>query len=513
MVALGMILGYQLDQSNDRYDFIESIATVEDEPIIGSVEEVIRFLESKYFDSLDREHLTDLALHAVIDNLDPHSNYISPHDVEFVNEQISGIYTGVGIETYIFEEELYVSKVVENGPAAEAGIKPFDRLVYLNDLDSLASNFDKIGGLIQESAKINVGAIRDGEEINFELSPRPFDVASCTACVNLIDDIGYIKIARFSERTYKEFMTCLEGLVEEKSVKHLVLDVRGNLGGLLPEVAKILCQLFPQKGQLLMYTEGYNQAKEEYRTTGKAFFNIDKVAVLIDESSASGAEILAGVIQDLDRGVVIGKRSYGKGLVQEQYDLKNDGAIRLTVAKYYLPTGRSIQCAYNDSSYDLGINDRLQEGELFETNYDELLVGKDTFYTKLLEREVFGNSGIIPDIFVGDESVMYTQKMVNLEGDLLQFAFDLCLRQEITKNKLLQEADLSSMLMRYVQQFEESQEGAFSQEELKVLSHELFAHLSRFVLDPNTAVKMSISLDRELHLAKSQLKKESVLDF
>ena len=215
----------------------------------------------------------------------------------------------------------------------------------------------------------------------------------------LNEKTGYIKINRFSATTYEEFMKELEEMVEKENLKDLVIDVRHNPGGYLQQATNILSQLFDAKNRLLVYTKGRAVNRNDYETTGRNFFHIDNIAVLIDESSASASEILAGAVQDHDRGVVVGRRSFGKGLVQEQYNLRDGSALRLTVARYYTPSGRSIQKSYkNSEDYDKEVVDRLASGEL--SNEEKIAVKDSTEYYTSTGRVVYGGGGIKPDIFV-----------------------------------------------------------------------------------------------------------------
>jgi carboxyl-terminal processing protease len=210
---------------------------------------------------------------------------------------------------------------------------------------------------------------------------------------------GVIKINRFSNNTYTEFMKALEGMIEKDKLSHLIIDLRGNPGGYLSAATDILDQLFTER-KLLVYTNGRTNGRKEYRSTGQPFYNIDKIAVLIDEGSASASEILAGAIQDHDRGVIVGRRSFGKGLVQEQYDLSNGGALRLTVARYYTPSGRCIQKSYREGEdhYSEDLDDRYVHGEL--DSRDSIKIKDSTRYYTGIGRIVYGGGGIIPDVFV-----------------------------------------------------------------------------------------------------------------
>ncbi|MBP6695561.1 MAG: hypothetical protein KA161_10555, partial [Saprospiraceae bacterium] len=231
-----------------------------------------------------------------------------------------------------------------------------------------------------------------------------------------------IKIDRFGNNTYQHFMDKVESLVGKSGYKDVMIDVRGNPGGFLPEATNILCQIFEEKNKILATTKGKSEKKYEYKSTGKRFFNIRKVVVLVDENSASASEILAGAIQDWDRGVVVGRRTYGKGLVQEQYDLSNGGAIRLTIAKYFTPSGRSIQRNYDDKSkYDDDYNNRVVNGEYFDNTPPKKEKSNQTFQSLIKKRRLESGGGIHPDVFVPLDSMLFHEKYPEIETDLIEF--------------------------------------------------------------------------------------------
>lgn len=445
-----MIFGFKMN-SKDESPLISNFDQLETNTApVGQIEELIRFVETKYVDEVNREELISSAISAVLNNLDPHSIYIDPDRLERLNEDMNGSFSGIGIETFYLEDTVNIIRTVIGGPAHKSGIKPYDKLLTINDnlIAGQGLEFSEIEDMIRgkQGDKLSIGVLsKDGSFSTKEINIGKIPLKSVDIAFNISDDIGYIKINRFSSTTYKEFMDKVEEM-NELGVKNMIIDLRGNPGGYLPEATNILSQLFGQKGNLLVYTEGRNDKKLEYKTTGKPFFQIDMISVLIDENSASGSEIIAGAVQDWDRGIVIGRRSFGKGLVQEQYELGNGGAIRLTVARYYTPSGRSIQKEYDDfGEYENDIYDRIDDGEMFSSDSIDVK-GKMLYNTKVLNRTVFGGGGITPDAFIPIDSIELKRDYLELSQGVNQFVF------KKLKNEKIEPTDdnLERLLNTYV---------------------------------------------------------------
>ena len=427
MLAAGMVFGYQMNEK-DESPLISYIGSDSDtESPIGQVEELIRFVETRYVDSINRTQLVSEAIEAILKKLDPHSIYITPEQLKRVNQEMDGTFNGIGIESFYIDDTVNIISTIPNSPAERAGIKPFDKIISIKDslVAGNALNFstiqDMIKGQLGDELPMNL-LDQEGKEKQIVVTIGDIPLKSIDVALNVSPEIGYVKINRFSSTTYKEFMDHFEKMYES-GTKHMIIDLRGNPGGFLPEATNILSQLYSERGRLLVYTEGRNGNKLEYKTTGKPFFQIDKISVLIDEGSASGSEIIAGAIQEWDRGAVIGRRSFGKGLVQEQYNLGNGGAIRLTVARYYTPSGRSIQKTYSDiDRYDDDIYQRISGGELY--HQDSVRSGDNTnFKTKILERDLVGGGGITPDVFVPIDSIELDYDFIQVDNKVSQFVY------------------------------------------------------------------------------------------
>jgi len=428
MLSLGMIFGYQMNEK-DESPLITSMGHLPEAVApMGQIEELIRFVETKYVDTTDGAALTDAAINAILQQLDPHSIYISKEQLQRVNQEMDGSFYGIGIETFYINDTVHVIQAVPDGPAAKVGLQPYDKIIMIND--SLVAGVGLKFSQIEDMIRGELGDKLDLVVENQQGQPRTVGVfvgdiplRSIDIATNISPEVGYVKINRFSSTTYKEFMDHFEEMYEA-GTKHMIIDLRGNPGGYLPQATNILSQLFKEKGNLLVYTEGRKGQKIEYKTTGKPFFDVDRIAVLIDEGSASGSEIIAGAIQEWDRGIIIGRRSFGKGLVQEQYPLGNGGALRLTVAKYYTPSGRSIQKSYTDlDSYDEDIHDRIVTGELYaaDTTASD---GQKLHQTLVLGRSVVAGGGISPDVFVPIDSFELDMDYLRAADYVAQSTFD-----------------------------------------------------------------------------------------
>lgn len=426
-IAIGMMIGYKMNERPENALISSLDYPIDSMMMTGRVEELIRFIENKYVDKVDSEKLINAAMEGVFSELDPHSIYLSPDETNAVNDQMNGEYDGIGIENYIINDTVYVSNVLKNSPAEKAGIKIFDKILDIDGKNVTGKDikYSDVRNLLkkQPGTIVRVKLLRKASTLSLDVVIGEVDVKAVTA--NYFKDIQtvFLKIERFGDDTYKEFMEEVELYFSKHNAKHIILDLRDNPGGFLPEATNMLCQIFEEKERLLLYTEGRANKKNEYKSTGKRFFPIEQVVVLINENSASASEIIAGAIQDWDRGVVIGRRSFGKGLVQEQYRLNNGGAVRLTVAKYYTPSGRSIQRDYGDKEqYDSDHHSRLQNGDLFHKD-STLIKNGGKYKTLVLKRTVEGSGGITPDIFVALDSVYKNEYYMSAFTFLPEFAF------------------------------------------------------------------------------------------
>ncbi len=431
VLVAGMLIGTRMHNNPPTVAAIELPKKEELPPSAlgqGKLEELIRYIEARYVDDVNKEELVKEAIDNILFQLDPHCSYITAKQLKGVNEQLEGSFDGIGIEFVVVDDTVMVVAALAGGPAEKAGIRSGDKIVTIEDSLTVGDNIDYEGILGklkgERGSKIDIG-IRRGDQkelIHFTITRDKIPVHSVDVAYMLDDLTGYIKINRFSANTYEEFMRAMEELVDRQGMKHLVMDLRQNGGGYLQEATNILSQLFKEKDRLLVYTEGKSVTRSEYKSTGRNFYNIENIAVLTDEGSASASEIIAGAIQDWDRGVIIGRRTFGKGLVQEQYRLRDGSAIRLTVARYYTPSGRCIQKPYDDRDhYDLDVAGRIENGELYDESKIEFL--DTTQYFTNSGRVVYGGGGIRPDIFIPMDSLLLNPYYIRLNQHIPSFAF------------------------------------------------------------------------------------------
>lgn len=405
VLAIGMYVGLQFAgmgmASNNSLDNTASRTAASQ----GRVDELLRYIEAKYVEEPESEELTRNAINAVLSQLDPHSSFIAVEDLEGVNEQLDGNFDGIGVEFMILDDTIVVVTPLAGGPSEAMGIRAGDKIVSIEDSIVAGVNitnkdiFSLLRG--QRGSNVKIGIKRSGQEelLSFDIKRDKIPMHSVDVAMMLDEKTGYIKVNRFSATTYDEFVQGLEKLVEKHDMHDIIVDLRHNPGGYLRQAVKMLSQLFPQQGKLLVYTEGRTVKRTEYKTNGKPFYQIGDVIVLIDEGSASASEIFAGAVQDHDRGVVIGRRSFGKGLVQEQYPLRDGSALRLTVARYFTPSGRCIQKAYGENQdYDADLEERFLDGELSEE--DKINIADSTQFFTDNGHVVYGGGGITPDMFV-----------------------------------------------------------------------------------------------------------------
>jgi carboxyl-terminal processing protease len=393
LIAIGMLVAYFFMNNKPK---IVNQST--------KFDELLDIIERNYVDTLDFSKIENKAVANLLATLDPHSIYIPKEDLIQSNEPLEGNFEGIGIEFFISNDTLIVVAPISGGPSELAGIKSGDKIIQINDTIvagkkiSNADVFKKLRGKKGTIVKLGVLKPNSNKISQIEIKRNTIQVNSVEKGLLVSDKTGYIKINSFGEKTYNEFRVELANLVENKKIDKLVIDLRQNTGGYLETAVSILDELIDQN-KLLVYTKGRNYNTEKYITKTKGLFESGKIAILIDEGSASASEIMAGAIQDLDRGVVIGRRSFGKGLVQTQISLSDGSAVRLTVAKYYTASGRNIQKPYkNNLEYEEEILKRYEKGEFFD---DKNIKSEDTavFYT-LSGRKVKGGGGIYPDYFV-----------------------------------------------------------------------------------------------------------------
>ncbi|MEM1218978.1 MAG: S41 family peptidase [Bacteroidota bacterium] len=423
--VVGIVLGLRLQVASPSIELVKG-DLVPNAIGNGKVEELIRYIEAKYVDEVDRDILMDEAINEVLQQLDPHSSYLNAEQVRDVREQLEGNFDGIGVEFMILDDTIVVIAPLAGGPSEAVGVMAGDRIVMIEDSLVAGVGIESPGIMKmlrgQKGEEVQVGILRPGEKElrDFTITRDKIPVHSVDVAYMLNEKTGYIKVNRFSATTYQEFMKGVEELVENQGMEDLVVDLRQNPGGYLREATEMLSQLFQDREKLLVYTEGRTSNRQEYKSTGRPFFRVGQVVVLIDEGSASASEIMAGALQDHDRALIVGRRSFGKGLVQEQYPLSDGSAIRLTVARYYTPSGRSIQKDYNDrSEYRKEMVNRFSTGELISE--DSIPQLDSVVYYTSSGRPVYGGGGIRPDVFVPLDTQYMNETYLSMRAYLPQF--------------------------------------------------------------------------------------------
>jgi carboxyl-terminal processing protease len=421
VLIAGILLGTLLADKN-----ILSIKTgKEDNP--NKLVSLIDFIEDNYVDSVDKKKIIDDAIASILKNLDPHSYYLNPEEYAKAKEEMSGSYEGVGVEFLILRDSLMVNRVVPFGPSFRAGIQSGDRIVQVDgkDISGKTLNNDGVMKMLKGEAgsAVNISILRKKQFLNFNVERGSLPLPSVPSFYKIEDGLGYIKIDRFAKTTYNEFLAAGNSL-KNQGCNKFILDLRGNGGGLLDQATNV-AEEFLEKDRLMVYTAGSHSGRTDYNTQKRGSFADIQVTVLIDEYSASASEIVAGALQDWDRAIVVGRRSFGKGLVQSEIELPDKSALRLTTARYFTPSGRCIQKPYGDSSkYFNETHERWSSGELFHqdkfTRVDSL-----KFYTPS-GRVVFGGGGITPDVFIPFDSTSTSFALIDIVnfGILRYLCFD-----------------------------------------------------------------------------------------
>lgn len=423
-VVAGIMIGYFFANhfSGNRLNIINNGSS--------RLNNLLHIIDDQYVDSVNIDDLVEKAIPQILAELDPHSVYISAEDVQKANASLQGSFSGVGIEFVIREDTIRVQGVIKNGPAEKAGILAGDKIVSVDGkpfvgkvvTDSEAQR--RLKG--PKGSKVKIGVTRFGEKgvKYFVVTRADIETKSISATYMLDDSTGYIRVKNFGEKTYVEMLASLAKLSQD-GFHNLVIDLRDNTGGYLESAVNMIQEFLP-KDRLIVYTEGRKSPRREYRSNGRGAYQDIPLVILINEGSASAAEIFAGAIQDNDRGTIIGRRSFGKGLVQQQIAFPDGSEIRLTVARYYTPSGRCIQKPYvmgDEVDYNQDILSRYEHGEFF--SQDSIKHSGPAYHT-LIGRTVYGGGGITPDIFVPEDTSAVTSyyKEAVMSGMILQFAYN-----------------------------------------------------------------------------------------
>lgn len=392
---------------------------------------ILNLVSDGYVDTVNVNNIIEQTIPQLLSNLDPHTTYIPAKDLTAVNDELDGSFSGIGISFFIMNDTVRIVEVLSGGPSAKAGLLAGDRIVEIDDslfVGKIVNNqsvFNKLRGKKGTSVRLGIKRATSANLLYFDLIRGDIPMNSIDASYMVDKQIGYIKVNKFARTTYNEFLNALVKTKNEGAEKYII-DLRGNGGGFM-EMAILMANEFLPKNSLIVYTQGRDKKNDQqFWSDGNGSFQEMDIIILIDEYSASASEIFAGAIQDNDRGLIMGRRSFGKGLVQKQFELSDSSAIRMTISRYYTPSGRCIQKDYKkgETAYNMDIYDRYTHGEL--SNKDSIRIDTtNIFYTKH-NRKVFGGGGIIPDIFVPADTTGITSYYISVSnaGLLQKFAYE-----------------------------------------------------------------------------------------
>ncbi len=491
----------------------------------GKIESVLKLIQNEYVDTVNTERLEEKALEAIAKGLDPHTVYIPASNLAEVNEPLDGEFSGIGVHFNVTNDTVVVISTVPGGPSVKVGVMPGDRIVTVNgkkiagvkmDQDSIMK---KLRGPNGSKVKVGVKRSEVKDLIDFTITRDKIPLYSIDASYMVDNTIGYIKIARFARTTYEEFIDATNKL-HKQGMKSIILDLRGNTGGFLDQAVQIANEFLPA-GKLIVYTKGNARPRQNLYSDGKATCKNDQVIILIDEFSASASEILAGALQDNDKGTIVGRRSFGKGLVQEQIPLPDNSALRLTVARYYTPTGRSIQKHYNfdsEEDYQMEISKRYMHGEFEQV--DSIKFADSLKFTTPGGKVVYGGGGIMPDIFIplDTNGINHYFRSVSARNLIYRYAFSITDSKRSTLTKFKKVADLETYLnsLNLLKSFEvyaKKNNVVAKPGELKesgtIIETQLKAYIARDILDNDGFYPIISRIDNTLQKAIEILTKGS----
>lgn len=447
---------------------------------------LLRIIDDQYVDSVNMADLVEDAMPQILEELDPHSSYFSAKDQEAANADLKGSFSGIGIQFTIQDDTIHVNNVIAGGPSEKVGLMAGDRIVEVNDtafVGKIVTNQESMRRLKGEKgSKVKIGVYRPGEKgiLHFTIVRGDIPVQSIDAAYMINDKFGYVKINKFGETTYPELLVALAKL-NQKNCEGLIIDLRGNTGGYMAAAIQMVNEFLPNN-RLIVYTEGRKSPRQDYASNGTGSSQKLPLVVLVDEGSASASEIFAGAIQDNDRGTIIGRRSFGKGLVQQPIEFSDGSAIRLTIARYYTPSGRCIQKPYakgNDAEYEMDIITRYEHGEFFSA--DSIKQNKEETYYTSIGRPVYGGGGIMPDIFVPQDTTGMTSyyRMAVTKGLIARFSLDYTDKNR----KVLQEYSTPEQMEAYLKKQNLLEKFASYAEKRDLKRRNILMYKSKKILD------------------------------
>lgn len=424
----------------------------------SKIDQVLELIEAGYVDPINLDSITEEVTKEIIKRLDPHSSYIPKEDLDMVNSELSASFSGVGVQFSIQNDTVQVVAVISGGPCEGLGVLAGDKIVMVNDSNFTGKTItnERVMHALRgpKGTEVKIGVVRSGtdEVLQFNITRGDIPVHSVDAKFIIEskgEKIGFVRVSRFAENTYDEFIAALASL-RGQGANSYIIDLRENSGGYMDQAIKMANE-FLSKGDMIVYSEGRAYPRYEAQATGSGRFQRDKFVVLIDNFSASASEIFAGAMQDNDRAMIIGRRSFGKGLVQQQIPFADGSAIRLTVARYYTPSGRCIQKPYklgDQEDYEMDLLDRFENGEFFSA--DSVHFADSTVYMTKEGRQVMGGGGIMPDVFVGRDTTLYTPyfNIVSNRAYTYQFAYQYTNRHRKELNQFADWQTLEKHLLK-----------------------------------------------------------------
>ncbi len=447
-IVIGILIGmfYTNQYSGNRLSIINTTS--------NKINDLLRIIDDYYVDTVNMTNLIEDAMPQILSDLDPHSVYIKAKDAEESMTDIKGSFSGIGVSFTIQEDTIHIINVIKGGPSEKVGLLAGDRIVTIDGEEFVGKeitseeSMKRLKGEKGTEVKLGIKRMGEKELLDFTIIRGDIPIHSVEASYMITPELGYIKVTKFSETTYPEMLVALARLGQE-GFKGLIIDLRGNGGGIM-QTAIQMANIFLPKGKLIVYTEGRNSPREEYISDGRGAFAHLPLVVLIDESSASASEIFAGAIQDNDRGTVIGRRSFGKGLVQQPIEFRDGSILRLTIARYYTPSGRCIQKPYengHNEEYENDLMERYERGEFFS---EDSIHQEGPQFKTLLGRSVYGGGGIMPDIFIPEDTSDITSyyKEAVISGLIHQYA----LKFTDSHRKILEEKESVNDMIIYLKQ-------------------------------------------------------------
>ena len=418
-VVIGITIGSQFSSKSISRNSDRKINTI------------LNMIYDGYVDTVNVNEIVEKTIPQLLSNLDPHTVYIPAKDLTAVNEELDGSFSGIGISFFLMNDTVRIIEVLSGGPSEKVGLMAGDKIVSINDSAFTGSEinnqlvFNKLRGFRGTPVKLGIKRSSSKEILYYDIIRGDIPLVSIDAAYMVDKEIGYIRIDKFARTTYDEFLQALVRLKNEGAEKY-ILDLRGNGGGYM-EMAILMANEFLEENSLIVYTKGRDRrTDQQFWSDGNGSFQDVELAILIDEYSASASEILAGAVQDNDRGLIIGRRSFGKGLVQKQFELTDSSAVRMTISRYYTPSGRCIQKEYKngESAYNQDIYDRYTHGEL--SNKDSIKIDTTNVFLTVNRRKVYGGGGIMPDIFVPTDTTGITSYYINVSnaGLLQKFSYE-----------------------------------------------------------------------------------------